>query len=67
MLTSSEKSAACRSLVNGRDLVWCQVDLPGVPKHVEGWSSDALLDAMENEGRVYDFLRPAWGDLVPHL
>jgi hypothetical protein len=48
MLSSSEKSAACRSLVNGRDLIWRQVDLHGVPKHVEDWPFDALLVAMES-------------------
>ena len=47
--------------------MWRAVDLHGLPKHDKDWPLEAIEHAMENEVRVYDYLRDSWGQLVPHF
>ena len=65
-LSVSDKSTAFRGRVNGRDLVWRQVDRNGLPKH-SNWTLDAIERATETEVRAYCHLRAQWGKLVPEL
>jgi len=66
-LAQSGKSVAFRGIVNGRDLVWRTVDLHGLPKHDKDWPLEEIESCMENEVRVYFFLKADWGTLVPHF
>jgi len=64
VLTCSDKSTTFRGTVGGRDLVWRQIDVVGLPKHTE-FSTEALEDMVMRELAAYDRLRPVWRNVVP--
>ena len=66
VLVSSDKSTTFRGVVNGRDLVWRQFDVYGLPRHTE-WSIEALEDALDRELEAYVHLRSQWRRLVPEF
>jgi len=64
VLAQSSKSTTFRGTVGGRDLVWRQIDVVGLPKHTE-FSAETLEDMITSELAAYDRLRPVWRNVVP--